>query len=419
MNLVEIHMIDKNHSLYNEIDRLCFLSKNLYNAGNYIVRQEFFESSKLKESGLTDNAIWIRYNDLTKLMINNPDYISLPRKVSQQTLMILDRNWKSFFKSIKDYSLNPDKYNGRPKPPSYKDKKKGRFILTYTDQSISKKELKNGLIHLSGTNIILPFINKQYDIQQVRIIPMSNMVYKIEIVYDRPIQDLNLNKDNVLGIDLGLENLLTITSNQKGFNPLIIKGGILKSINQYYNKQLAIYKSYLPKDVKTSNKINKLTSKRNKKIKHHMHEYSKYVIDLCKTNNIGVIIIGVNKGWKQDINIGSKNNQNFVSIPFSQLRQMIKYKAELCGITYIEQEESYTSKASFLDSDNIPVYKKEKEYTFSGKRVKRGLYKSKKGLIINADVNGSYNIIRKAIPNAFADGIEGVVVHPNEVKFVR
>lgn len=412
-------MIDKNHSLYNEIDKLCFLSKNLYNAGNYIVRQEFFESSKLKESGLTDNAIWIRYNDLTKLMINNSDYVSLPRKVSQQTLMILDRNWKSFFKSIKDYSLNPDKYSGRPKPPSYKDKKKGRFILTYTDQSISKKELKNGLIHLSGTNIILPFINKQYDIQQVRIVPMSNMVYKIEIVYDRPIQDLKLNKDNILGIDLGLKNLITITSNQKGFNSLIIKGGVLKSINQYYNKQLAVYQSYLPKDIKTSNKINKLTSKRNKKIKHHMHEYSKYVIDLCKTNNIGVIIIGVNKGWKQDINIGSKNNQNFVSIPFSQLRQMIKYKAELCGITYIEQEESYTSKASFLDSDNIPVYKKEKEYTFSGKRIKRGLYKSKKGLIINADVNGSYNIIRKAIPNVFTDGIEGVVVHPNEVKFVR
>lgn len=420
MNLVETHIINSNNPLYNEIDKLCFLSKNLYNAGNYIVRQEFFTTSKLKESGLTENATWIRYNELTKLMINNPDYVALPRKVSQQTLMILDRNWKSFFRSIKDYALNKDKYNGQPKPPTYKHKQSGRFILTYTEQSISKKDLKKGLIKLSGTNITIPYINKEYDVQQVRVIPMSNKLYKIEIVYEKPIKELNLEKSNILGVDLGLENIMTITTNLEGFTPIMVKGGTLKSINQYYNKRLSKYKSELPKEVKTSKKINKLTAKRNLKIKHYLHKYSKYVINLCKQNNIGTIVIGVNKEWKQGINIGDVNNQNFVSIPFAQLRQMIKYKAELLGITYIEQEESYTSKASFLDSDHIPVYNTKicKEHVFSGKRIKRGLYKSKENVIIHADVNGSYNIIRKAFPNAFAKGIEGVVVHPNEVAFV-
>lgn len=419
MNLVETHIINKNHLSYNEIDKLCFLSKNLYNAGNYIVRQEFIKTSKLKESGLTENATWIRYNELTKLMINNPDYIALPRKVSQQTLMILDRNWKSFFAAIKDYVLHKDKYTGQPKLPKYKHKQSGRFVLAYTEQSISKKDLKKGLIKLSGTNIIIPYINKEYDVQQVRVIPMSNKIYKIEIVYEKPIKDLNLNKDNVLGIDLGLENIMTITTNLEGFTPLMVKGGTLKSINQYYNKQLSKYKSSLPKDVKTSKKINVLTHKRNLKIKHYLHKYSKCIVDTCKNNNIGTIVIGVNKEWKQGINIGDKNNQNFVCIPFSQLRQMIKYKAELLGITYIEQEESYTSKSSFLDTDHIPVFNKKsnKDHIFSGKRIKRGLYKSKENIIIHADVNGSYNIIRKAFPDAFAKGIEGVVVHPIEVKF--
>src|SRR5574343_113442 len=420
MNLVETHIINSNNPLYNEIDKLCFLSKNLYNAGNYIVRQEFFTTTKLKESGLTENATWIRYNELTKLMINNPDYVALPRKVSQQTLMILDRNWKSFFRSVKDYALHKDKYNGQPKPPTYKHKQSGRFVLTYTEHSISKKDLKKGLIKLSGTNIIIPYINKEYDVQQVRVIPMSNKLYKIEIVYEKPVNNINLNKDNILGIDLGLENIMTITTNLEGFTPLMVKGGTLKSINQYYNKQLSKYKLELTNEVKTSKRINKLTAKRNLKIKHYLHKYSKYVVDLCKQNNIGTIVVGVNKEWKRGLNIGDVNNQNFVSIPFAQLRQMIKYKAELLGIQYIEQEESYTSKASFLDSDHIPVYntKTSKEHVFSGKRIKRGLYKSKNNIIIHADVNGSYNIIRKAFPNAFAKGIEGVVVHPNEVRFV-
>jgi IS605 OrfB family transposase len=216
---------------------------------------------------------------------------------------------------------------------------------------------------------------------------------------------------------------MTLTSNKCGLKPQIINGRPLKSINQFYNKKLSEYKSKLPfknkEQLKTSKRIKRLTTKRNCKIEDYLHKASKLVVDFCIINQIGRIVIGKNKQWKTESNIGDKNNQNFVQIPFNKLISMIEYKARLKGIVLIVREESYTSKASFLDSDNIPVYKKEKEYTFSGKRIKRGLYKSKKGLIINADVNGGYNIIRKAFPNAFGNGIEGVVVHPNEVKFVR
>ena len=425
MLLSESHIIKQsskqNGSIYKELDNLCFLSKNLYNAGNYIVRQEFINTSKEKEQGLKQNANWIRFNELTKLMNQNPDYIALPRKVSQQTLMNLDRSWTSFFNSIKQWKKDPSNYTGRPKLPKYKHKTKGRYILNYTSQSISKRELKNGYVKLSGTDIKIKYINNQYPLKEVRVIP-RNKSYKIEIIYEKNQQQLNLDKNRKIAIDFGVNNLMTITTNQKGLSPILINGRILKSINQYYNKQVAIYQSELPKDKYTSNKIARFTNKRNEKIKYFMHVYSKDVINYCIENNIGVIIAGVNKGWKDEVNIGKVNNQNFVQIPFDKLRSYLKYKAEMVGISYIEQEESYTSKASFLNLDKIPIYKtkKDKEYEFSGYRKSRGVYKIKgKKITINADVNGSYNIMRKESSDVFTDGVEGFVVIPVRYKSPR
>jgi putative transposase len=370
------------------------------------------------------------------MLLDQVDYTALPAKVSQQVLLNLDRNWKSFFASIKDWVKNPSKYNGRPKLPKYKHKTKGRFVLNYTSQAVSKTELRKGFVKLSLTNIKIKYINNQYPIRQVRIVPLKNKNYKVEIIYDRNIVKYSSQKHALMSIDLGVNNFATITTNQKGVSPMVIKGGILKSINQYYNKQLSKYKSELPyynftnkddntekKQVSYSNKIYGLTRKRNNKINYWMHLYSKRIVEYCLKNNIGEIVVGVNKGWKQETEMGKKNNQNFVTLPYSKFRQMLEYKTELAGIKYKEQEESYTSKASFLNLDPIPVYRKnnKENYKFSGYRVsgKRGLYKIKnntlpqgKELRINSDVNGSYNILRKAFPNEFSEGIEGIVVCP-------
>lgn len=425
MYLVEKHIISENHSLFKEIDQLCFLSKNLYNRANYIVRQEFITTSKLKESGLTETANYLNYNAVNKIMIqiNDSDYIKLPRKVSNKVLDTLHNNWLSFFASIKDYVKNPSKYTGRPSLPRYLDKK-GRFFLKYELQAISKRSLKNKKVKLSGTNIEVPFVTLEKDenirLVEARIVPKLNN-YVIEIVYEKLEEQSDVNFDNILGIDLGISNLMTLTSNKRGLIPQVVNGRPLKSINQYYNKKLSEYKSQLPfrnnEQLKTSRKIKRLTTKRNLKVEDYLHKSSKYIVNFCLENKIGTIVIGKNKQWKTESNLGDKNNQNFIQIPFNKLIFMIEYKARLKGITVIVREESYTSKASFLDLDKIPTYSKnsENEYKFSGKRIKRGMYKSKEGKKINADVNGSYNIIRKEFPNAFGNGIEDVAVHPVRV----
>jgi putative transposase len=212
-----------------------------------------------------------------------------------------------------------------------------------------------------------------------------------------------------------VNNFVTITSNT-GLKPVVINGRIIKAINQYYNKQLAHYKAILKKETGKdwSKRQDKLTTKRNNKIKDFIHKTSRFVINYCIENNIDTIVIGNNKNWKQEIELGKKNNQNFVQIPFSMLIKQLSYKAQDIGIEAIVKEESYTSKASFIDNDSIPEFEEEctKKHIFSGKRIQRGLYRSLNGILINADVNGSYNIIKKAFPKAFVDGIEGVGLHP-------
>lgn len=408
MKLVERHIINKGHSFFNECDRVCLLSKNLYNFANYIVRQEFIKTSKDKENGLVEHANYINYYNVNKILISNnqTDYISLPRKISNQTLMMLDKNWKSFFKSIKDYVKNKNKYNGKPALPKYLNKN-GRYVTIFELGSISAKELRNNIVKLSGTTIKIK--TSQRNIKQCRIVPNTNH-YIVEIIYEKKEKDLKEDNKRYCSIDLGLNNLATISSNV--INPIIINGKPLKSINQFYNKNKSYHQSILEKrnKKKTSKRINKLTYKRQNKIDDYLHKASRYIINHLVSNNINTLVIGMNKEWKQEINIGRKNNQNFVSIPHNKLIQMLKYKCNLEGIIFILTEESYTSKCSFIDNEEICKHEK-----YCGKRIKRGLFRSKEGKLINADVNGSLNILRKVVPDAFANGIEAIAVSPKVI----
>ena len=404
MRLVERHIIQKNHRFYPEIDRLCFLSKNLYNYTNYLVRQSFvFEK------------IYLHYYELQKTVQNGEPYQALPAKVSQQILMVLERNWKSFLAANEAYKQNQSKFNGRPRLPRYKNKITGRNVLVYTAQAISKRQLKQGIINPSKTEIYLPTKVETSQIKQVRIVPRLNH-YVIEVIYEAKEKQYLLEENSVASIDIGLNNLATLTFNQAGIKPLLINGKPLKSINQYYNKVKSFRQSLLQEN-QSSKKLKKLCNKREFKINDYLHKASRLIIDTLINEKIGTLIIGQNQGWKQKINLGKRNNQNFVYVPYNKLIEMLSYKAQMVRIKVIITEESYTSKASFLDNDAIPVYKKGKENqaTFSGKRVKRGLYRSGCGKLLNADVNGSLNIMRKALPNVFDYGIEGVVVHPVRV----
>jgi len=242
---------------------------------------------------------------------------------------------------------------------------------------------------------------------QIRIIP-KGASYVVEIVYEREPMNLELDKDRVLGIDLGLRNLVTGVNNI-GLQPFVIKGGVVKSINQFYNKEKARLQSI--KDVQhypfITTHLYRLMLKRENKLKDYFHKASRTIINFCIENNLGTILIGYNSGWKQEIELGRRMNQNFVTVPFLKFIRQLQYKAKLVGIEVKTNAEDHTSVCSFLDGE--PVIHHE---NYAGKRISCGLFRAKSGIIINADVNGGYNIIRKAVPNAFADGIEGVGLHP-------
>ena len=400
MQLVERHKVNPNHQFWRQIDELCFLSKNLYNYCNYLLRQSFITK-----------GVYLSYNQLYHLVKTGSDYKALPAKVSQQVLRLLDKNWKSFLAANKAYNTNPNSFKARPKLPRYKAKIKGRNILIYTIQAISKRGLKLGLVKLSGTKLYLP--TKVNNIKQARIVPKLGE-YVVEIVYEREENYTVTNKNAIAAIDIGVNNLCTLTSNKPGFIPVLINGRPLKSFNQYYNKTKAKLQSWLPVNRSSSTRIQKLVRKRNNRVDTYLHRASRWVVNHLDKQGIGKLIIGHNLGWKQSVTLGAKTNQSFTSIPHSRLIEMLIYKAQLKGIEVVIREESYTSKASFLSNDPIPNYGDDvKDIKFSGYRESRGMYKQKcRKTRINADVNGSYNILRKAIPEIFGRGIEDVVVRP-------
>lgn len=404
MQLVEKHIINRNNEFFSECDSLAFKTKNLYNYCLYVVRQAYIKDKT--------NLLY----ELHNLMKNTEDYKALPAKVASTVLLMVQHNFKSFFKANAEYYSNPSKFKGKPRLPKYLDKEKGRFVVSYTNQAISKKIFKtSNKIKLSQS--IIEFKTKITDFKQInciRIIPRLDY-YVIEVIYTIPDAEIKQNNNRYMSIDLGVNNLATLTSNVKGINPIIINGKPLKSINQFYNKRLSHYQSVLEKrnHSKTSKRTRKLTNNRTNKIDNYLHKASKKIVSLASANNLNTIIIGKNDGWKQETNMAKSANQTFVNIPHSRFIQMIQYKCEIEGINVILQEESYTSKASFLNLDFIPVYGDSDNHEFSGYRKSRGLYKIKdESTLINADVNGSYNIMRKAIPNLFEDGIEGVGVNP-------
>lgn len=403
MQLVERHVIKKSHKYHQEIDNLCFLSKNLYNAANYLIRQNLFQLGEI-----------LNYNQVQKLMQSSVDYKAIPAKLSQQILMVLDKNWKAFQAASKSYQKNALLFLGKPKLPKYKHKTDGRNLLIYTVQALSEPALAKGLIKPSKTNIVIP--TKAKNIVQVKIVPKLDH-YVIEVVYNKELENNQLDYTRVASIDLGLNNLAAVTFNQAGLVPFLINGRPLKSINQFFNKKKSELQAILK--IGTSKRLKKICTKRNLKVDDYLHKASRYLINKLVELNIGTLVIGKNDNWKQEIVIGSRNNQNFVQVPHARFIDQITYKAELAGIKVFVNEESYTSLASFLDQDEIPVYKKGTLATFSGKRIQRGLYRSGSGKRINADVNGSLNILRKAIPEAFAQGIEGIVVSPVKVKLLN
>ena len=270
----------------------------------------------------------------------------------------------------------------------------------------------------SGLGIEIP--TKQQTVTQARIVPRIGF-YIVEIVYDRAVKQVPVNSAYYAGIDIGLNNLAALTSNKPHFQAVSINGRPMKSINQFYNKRRAELQKKLGK-TGTTKRIERMTNRRNRCIDHYLHTASRRIIDILVQEGIGTLVIGKNKEWKQDINLGKRNNQNFVQIPHARFIDMLSYKAALVGIIVIITEESYTSKASFLDHDSLPAYQlnSEEEHVFSGKRIKRGLYRAANGRSINADCNGSYNIIRKVAPDAFtAEGVEGVAVHPVRITLAR
>ena len=368
------------------------IAKNLTNEAIYNVRQYYFTEDK-----------FLKYEKNYTLLKSSPNYKELNSNMAQQILKEVDDSFKSFFGLIK--LAKQGKY-------SFKDCKLPRYLPKdgYTTLVI-------GFVRLNGNKLILPFSNNfkkthkvveitippvllDKKVKEIRILPKANARYfEIQYIYETECIQRNLNTQNSLALDLGVNNLVTaVSSTGKSF---IVDGKRLKSINQWFNKENARLQSIKDKQrfgKKPTNRQKAIARDCNNKVNDYMNKAARMIIDYCINNDIGTLIAGYNVTFQRNSHIGKQNNQNFVNIPYGRLRDKLAYMCELNGITYVEQEESYTSKASFWDKDNIPVYNNDnpKEYEFSGNRVHRGLYETANGKTFNADINGALNIMRKS-----------------------
>lgn len=395
MRLVERHIIKDNR-----FEDICLKSGLLYNYVLYLVRQGIFNKEYLKEYDLS-----------TKLGRENQfDFRNLPCNVSQQVVGQVFKSINSWIKLKKDFEKNPPKYNNcRPHLPSYKKGKKQNMVVFTTNTC----RVKEGYIYFVK-NIISPIKTKIGDnkLCQVRIIPQATC-YVVEVIYEKKEQDLNLNKDNVLSIDLGLNNLCSCINNVEK-QPFIVNGRIMKSFNQWYNKRKAKLMSFAG-DKGTSKRLRQLNNYRNFWIEDHIHKVSRFIINYCVDNNIGSLVVGLNKGWKQEINLGKKTNQKFVEIPFSRLIDEISYKCKLVGISFYLSEESYTSKVDHLAFEELG-----KHDVYLGKRKQRGLFQSSVNKMINADINGAIGIGRKVFGDSYVSRIidSGLAFNPIKVNIL-
>ena len=377
---------------YLSIKELCRSAKNLTNEAIYNVRQYYFTEGE-----------FLKYEKNYTLLKNSPNYRTLNSNMAQQILKEVDGSFKSFFRLLK--LAKQGKYAFRDcKLPHYLPKD------GYTTLVI-------GFVRLSGNKLILPFSNSfkkthkpiqitippvllDKKVKEIRIIPKANArFFEIQYIYEAECIQRDLNTNHALALDLGISNLVTaVSSNGRSF---IIDGRKLKSINQWFNKENARLQSIKDKQHfgrKTTNRQKAIARDRNNKVNDYMNKAARKVIDYCITNDIGTLVVGYNETFQRNAHIGKQNNQNFVNIPYGQLRDKLEYLCELNGIVFLKQEESYTSKASFWDKDDIPVYNADNpgDYIFSGNRIHRGLYRTASGKTFNADVNGALNIMRKS-----------------------
>lgn len=455
--------VKRGHPLFSYFQHSCLNAKNLYNTTNFYIRQVFtalrqegplqplqqevldtlehympamngrqyqaWQSRMKREQQKpaanrrevklhlfempTKEQPYLSYSLLDSLfkIMAQPDYRTLPTQSSQWVLKNVFQNWKSFFMSLQDYRQHPAKYQARPRIPKYCQAQEKEVIFTNQDCTIKEGRC----LKFPKTTVRLS-IGKlgasQGKLKQVRVIPKYGQ-YMVELVMAYSETQIEAgDKERYMAIDLGIDNLATIVTTT-GSQPIVVKGKHIKSINQYYNKKKAHYTRILrhgqtpSQGPYTTKRLERLHRNRHHKIKDQFHKASFQIVQHALAQGAGTIIIGRTKGWKQKANIGKRNNQSFCTIPHQLLVAMIKYKAEERGIDVLVTEEAYTSKASFLDLDPLPVYEKDRKFTFTGKRIHRGLYRSAQEYI-NADVNGAANILRKVVPTATAYGIEGL-----------
>lgn len=382
---------------YLAIAEMCRYANNLYNVGLYHIRQYYFQEKQ-----------FLTYESNYHVCKENENYALLQAGVSQQILRVVDRSFKSFFNLIKKTKHGEYRFQDI-KLPRYR-KKGDMFVLIMQKSALA---IRNGTLKLPmsntfkrqhpGLNVELPFPNRidPKTVKEVRILPcsFSNDYFKIQYVYEITEEPKHLNTENALGIDIGVDNLATCVPTHE--TPFIIDGRGIKSINHYWNKERARLQSIADKQHLKGGKtkrILRITDKRNRQVKDAIRKAARYIVNYCIAHNIGTVVVGYNKDFKRSVNMGKVNNQTFTNIPFGDLRSAIQNLCERYGMQYIEQEESYTSKSSFLDNDVLPEYNAEQPYlgSFSGQRIYRGLYQSANGTKINADVNGAANILRKA-----------------------
>ena len=377
---------------YLTIKELCHVAKNLTNEAIYNVRQYYFTEGE-----------FLKYEKNYTLLKNSLNYKALNSNMAQQILKEVDGSFKSFFGLMK--LAKQGKY-------AFKDCKLPWYLPKdgYTTLVI-------GFVRLNGNKLVLPFSNSfkrthkpveitippvllDKKVKGIRIIPKANArFFEIQYIYEAECVQRNLNKNNALALDLGINNFVTaVSSNGKSF---IVDGRRLKSINQWFNKENTRLQSIKDKQhlgKKITNRQKTIARNRNNKVNDYLNKAARKVVDYCITNDIGTLVVGYNETFQRGSNIGKQNNQNFVNIPYGLLRSKLEYLCELNDIIFVKQEESYTSKASFWDKDDLPVYNADNptEYPFSGKRVHRGLYKAANGKVFNADINGALNIMRKS-----------------------
>ena len=412
VQLVEQHVISKSDPHFQRIDEMAFASKNLWNLANYYVRQSFL----FEHIYLNNTAVY-------HLVKSSDAYQALPRKVSNQVLIQLDKAWSAFFEAVEAYQEHPEQFTGRPQLPKYKHKTSGRNLLVFELGAIWKAHLTHREIAVSQLGWLAETKQNRKQIKQVRIVPKADH-YVVEVIYQAQAKPAPVDQDLFVALDPGVQVLAALTSNKPGFFPRLVPGGPLKATNQLYNKLREHEQKRLAKAKEkrcTSHRLDRITTKRNRRVMHYLHTASRRIIDLLVEEGIGTLIIGKNPFWKQGVELGRRNNQEFVQIPHAKFIELLTYKAELVGITVLITEESYTSKASFLDRDVLLTYdptqgaEQEDKPRFSGRREGRW-YRVKGREPIHADVNGSYNIGRKVFPTAFdSRGIEVTAVRPRRL----